>query len=267
MFNLKNLSLVCFLVLSVGVAHAETKGAAESTGDAVPAAKSSTSGLVFSLTPQMGIVNPKALNDSTTVMNTVASGGFKVSGTDVPAVSNTLQADAFLGYTLSENLDLGAFLSVPPVSSKKFSGQFTPTGASVTRTAGLSTVVYGLQAHYTFAKVDSFKFFVSPSVGVGSFSAKDQLDNGVAKYDLQIGSQRLAVKGSLGVTYQINSLFSLNAEGGYQYWNSGDLKYKADSATIKAVSGEPVKTSSGDTLKMDLSGPFVGVGMTLHYSI
>ncbi len=252
------------LILSVQ-SRAEMGKAGSSTSEATtPQAKT---GLVFSLRPEMGFVNPVALNESTTSMNTAVSGLYKVNGADAPMVSNTIQANMYLGYAFSDSLDVGAFFSIPPMTTKKISGQ-SAAGTAATRTVGLSASMLGLQANYAFVKTDNFRVYASPAIGWGSFSVIDKLESGAAGYDIVMESKNIAMKGSLGVAYQLSPLFSLQGEAGYMQWNSGSLTHKNAFAAKGINAGDTAKNATGDgDLKTDLSGPFIGVGVTFTYPI
>ncbi len=214
-------------------------------------------GLVFTLRPVVGFVNPKELNDLTTAANTIVSGGLKITGADAPNVSNMLQAEAYLGYAFNEDLDAGAFFSIPPVSSKKLTGT-SAAGTSLSRTVSLKGTVVGLQGNYTFAKMDNLKFYGSPSVGFGTMTVTDKLD-GV--FDFAFDSKSVVARGALGAAYQFTPMFSAQLEGGYQYWSSGKMTHRNDKA------GTTVSNTASGDLNTDLSGPFVGLGVTVHYPI
>lgn len=229
-----------------------------------PSEGTSKSALVFSIRPEMGFVNPQALNDSTSNLNSQLRGS-GMSGVDIPQLNNTLQADFFLGYALNEDLDVGAFFSLPPLTTKTVAGK-SATGNAISRTAGVRATLLGVQAHYTFIRKGGLYFYGSPAMGLGNFTVTDKLDAGVASYDLVMEGKKFALKGALGAAYQFNPYFSLHGEGGYMFWESGSLTHKNSSAVLNVKEGESVKGTAGD-LVTDLSGPFVGVGFTIHYGI
>ncbi|MBI4926057.1 MAG: hypothetical protein HY843_09050 [Bdellovibrio sp.] len=253
------ISLVCLLGF-YQVAKAEQ----DSSVTSAQAQTGTKTGIVLTARPLLGFVNPKELNDLNSYSN-AALGKVGFTGVDAPSMSNSLQAEIYLGYAFGEDLDVGAFFSMPPVSTKTYSGT-APTKAAVTRTVGLKGTVLGVQGNYTFYRASGFKFYASPSVGLGTITVRDKLDGfAPADYDYLFDGKNAALRGSLGAAYQISSMFSVQLEGGYTYWTSGKMTHR--NTTAKVAAGDTAQNTSGSDLVTNLSGPFVGLGMTIRYPI
>lgn len=222
--------------------------------------------LVLGVRPEVGFVQPNGINDLTTKMNTFLK-GYGMSGTDIPMLSNTLQAEIYLGYAPHEDWDAGVFVSIPPLSSKTVVG-LSATGSAVSRTAGVRAMLMGIKSHFSMLRFDRFRFYGSPAVGIGNFKVTDTLDAGALSYEADMEGRNLMLKGALGADYLIGSLLSLQLEGGYTYLRSGALVHQKSSKILGVHKGDLAQSSTQTgNLITDLSGFFVGVGLTMNFGI
>lgn len=245
------------LILSVGT----LAQAADIAPDAAPAVSEGSNKLIFRLNALAGYGSQSEVNGLIKATNTkLAAGGFSIVK---PETHPNSQADLYAGYEIAPGMDLGLAISAPPIFSKTLSGtDLAGNEATLRDSAGLFMAM--VRGHYAFANTGAFQFYGSPSVGVGHFTLGSELTSSLSNVNLQSSAKGLIMRAAVGTAYEFIQGWSVTGEGGYLYAKSAALEVTTASVNTEQTVGSSLKGPTGEAVHSNLSGPFLGLGVSVR---